>query len=71
VRQFQLVQHALDTIEVRLVVERALAAGEEARLARIIQSSLGYPFTLRFSYVEGELPRSRGGKFEEFVSRLA
>lgn len=70
VRQYQLVQHALDEIEVRLVVERALTADEEQRLAGVIREALGYPFRLRFVYFGNEIPRGPGGKFEEFVSKV-
>lgn len=70
VRQFQLVQHALHDIEVRLSVERELTRGEEERLAAVINQALGHPFALRFAWFSGELPRGAGGKFEEFVSRL-
>jgi phenylacetate-CoA ligase len=71
IRQFQLVQHTLDEIEVRLVAERALAAAEEAELARVIRQALGHPFRLRYSYFAREIPRGAAGKFEEFVSNLA
>ena len=71
IRQFQLTQHTREDIEVRFVVDRPLTGDEEARLARVIQSALGHPFRLTFTYVAGEIPRSPGGKFEEFVSKLA
>jgi phenylacetate-CoA ligase len=70
VRQYQLVQHALDAIEARLVVERALTAAEEESLAGVIREALGYPFRLAFSYYDHEIPRGPGGKFEEFMSLL-
>ena len=71
VRQYQLIQHALQAVEVRLVCDRALTAAEESELGAVICTALGYPFELRFAYYEGELPRAANGKFEEFVSRLA
>ena len=71
VRQYQLIQQALQSIEVRLVCDRALTAAEESELGAVICTALGYPFELRFAYYEGELPRAANGKFEEFVSRLA
>ena len=70
VRQYQLIQYAPEEIEVRLVTDRALTADEETRLTRVIQDALGWPFRLRFVYFEGEIPRSAGGKFEEFVSKI-
>lgn len=70
VRQYQLVQHTREEIEVRLVTERALTATEEAALGAVICESLGAAFRLRYAYFENELPRAANGKFEEFVSKL-
>jgi phenylacetate-CoA ligase len=66
----QLVQTSLEAIEVRLVTARPLTAGEETRLREHIHSKLPAPFDIRFSYHD-DLPRSAGGKFEDFVSRVA
>jgi phenylacetate-CoA ligase len=66
--QYQMVQEARDTIEVRLVVERDLTPDEVVSLRETIQSALGYPFELRFTFHDGALPRGANGKFEEFVS---
>jgi phenylacetate-CoA ligase len=71
VAQYQLIQHTPEEIEVRLVVERPLGAGEEAALRAVIQGALGHPFTLRFSYFDGALPRGPGGKFDEFVCKIS
>lgn len=68
--QYQLIQDGRETIELRLVADRTLTAGEEAELAAHIQASLGFPFALRFVYFEGEIPAGAGGKFEEFVCRV-
>jgi phenylacetate-CoA ligase len=68
--QYQLIQHDLSTVEVRLVTAAKLDAVAELRLTEIVQQALGHPFEIRFSYVEGELPRSAGGKFEEFKCRV-
>jgi phenylacetate-CoA ligase len=69
--QYQLIQHDLEQVEMRLVAETKLEPVSEARLVEIVQQALGHPFRIRFSYVEGELERSAGGKFEEFVCRVA
>jgi phenylacetate-CoA ligase len=71
VRQYQLVQHALQSVEVRLACDRALTAAEEAQLGAVIRAALGYPFELRFAYYQRELPRAANGKFEEFVCAIA
>jgi len=65
--QYQLIQHDLEQVEMRLVIATQLTPAAEARLTAIVQQALGHPFTIRFTYVEGELPRTTGGKFEEFV----
>lgn len=66
----QLAQVGPRTIEVRLVTARPLTPDEEMRLRAHILSKLPAPFDLAFTY-PGELPRSAGGKFEDFVSELA
>jgi phenylacetate-CoA ligase len=70
VSQYQLIQHGLEEIEVRLVVESTISAAQEDALQEIIQATLGYPFQLSFTYFERELPRGANGKFEEFVCRV-
>jgi len=70
VQQYQLIQHTLDAVEVRLVCDRALNTAEEEQLGSVIRKALGYDFKLNFVYYEDELPRSPNGKFEEFVSRV-
>lgn len=67
--QSQLVQHSLEEIEARLVTSRPLSANEETQLTSILHTSLGYPFRIAFSY-HSEIPRSAGGKFEDFMSEV-
>ncbi|HVY26631.1 MAG TPA: hypothetical protein VHB79_08750 [Polyangiaceae bacterium] len=68
--QYQLVQHTLQDVEMRLVTRAPLSTAAEQKLREIVQHALGHPFSLRFSYSQEELPVSAGGKFEEFVSKL-
>jgi len=70
IRQYQLIQHTLEEIEARFVADRPLTGEEEGQLARVIQTSLDHPFRVSFTYLEGEIPRGPGGKFEEFVSKV-
>ena len=70
IRQYQFVQTGRQNIEVRLAVERPLAAEEEAALASHIQKALGHPFALNFVYFDGAIPAGAGGKFEEFVCKV-
>ncbi len=71
VRQCQLVQRSLQTMEVRLVVSRGnLNATEEAALSKIIQNRMGYNFDCRFIYFKDQIPRHPSGKFEEFICEI-
>lgn len=70
IRQYQVIQHALDDVEVKLVVEQPLSGTQEIQLTAIIQHALGHAFPLRFSYSPHELPKTRSGKFEDFISLL-
>lgn len=67
--QSQMVQREPDLIVARLVTERALTDGEEARLTELIRKRLGYPFRVNFEYPE-KIERSPAGKFEEFRSEI-
>lgn len=67
--QHQLIQHDLEHLEARLVVERALTRDEEEALRTMIMERIGHPFTVQFSYPE-RIERSRSGKYEEFVSHV-
>jgi phenylacetate-CoA ligase len=70
IHRYQFIQHDLKTIEMRLVCDSALSKAQENKLASVIKAALAYDFDLKFSYFEGDLPRSAGGKFEEFVSMV-
>ena len=69
IRQAQLIQHSLEEIEVRLVVPSPLKEEQQKKLTGMIQEALGHPFHIRYSFLD-EIPRSKGGKFEEFISKL-
>lgn len=70
ISQFQLIQHAPDQIEVKLVMPRKLTPIEEPALSDMICDSLGYPFRLTYTYVE-HIARSAGGKHEDFISKVS
>jgi phenylacetate-CoA ligase len=67
IRQYQAIQHTLSDVEIRLVVQ-PLSSSQESQLGTLIHAALGHPFPLRFSYFNHELPKTQGGKFEEFIS---
>lgn len=68
VRQYQFIQHSLDCIEVRLVVDEGeLSEEQELALSAVITRWIGHPFSYRFVYFEQSIPRHASGKFEEFI----
>jgi len=67
VTQFQFVQHSVTEIEVLLAVTQPLSMEEESNLRSHILSALDYPFDIRFTF-KSTLPRTSGGKFEDFIS---
>lgn len=69
IRQHQIIQKSATGLEARLVTERPLTADEEKRLARHITARLPVAMSVAFSY-HGEIPRSAGGKFEDFISEI-
>lgn len=68
--QIQLTQDAIDHIDARLVLRRALAGDEGARLIAALQECLDYPFNITLIQVD-DIPRGAGNKYEDFVSLLA
>jgi phenylacetate-CoA ligase len=68
IKQYQAIQHSLSEVEIRLVVDAPLTSAHESKLTTLIHSALGHKFNLRFSYFKEELPKTKGGKFEEFIS---
>jgi phenylacetate-CoA ligase len=69
-RQFQMIQHSLDRIEVRLVVSQRPHAEHEERFRMVIREALRHPFTIDLKYCDEALPRSAGGKYQEFVCAM-
>lgn len=67
--QHQFVQKSVDTLEARLVTERPLSEEEEEALRRHIGSRLPFAMTILFTY-HREIPRSEGGKYEDFISEV-
>lgn len=69
-RQLQLVQHDRQTIEARLVCDRRLTESEEAAFSKSLAECFGHRFRVAFTYLD-RIERSAGGKYEDFVSRVA
>lgn len=68
--QHQFVQKAYDLIEARLVTATPLTPAQEERLRALILSRLPRGFRVRFAYRDS-IPRSAGGKFEDFFSEVS
>jgi phenylacetate-CoA ligase len=69
VSQFQIVQRALDHLEVKIVPLRPFTEAEEERVRALLRLRLDSPFRVTISYHE-QIPRSADGKYEDFVSEL-
>jgi phenylacetate-CoA ligase len=69
--QYQFIQHDLEHIEARFVAASRLGSEQEDRLKAALQETLGYPFMITFTYFSDEIPRSAGGKLEQFISKVA
>jgi phenylacetate-CoA ligase len=67
--QHQLVQKEPGLIEARLVTAGTLSSDQEERLRKLILSGLPAGIRLIFAYCE-TIPRSSGGKFEDFISEV-
>jgi phenylacetate-CoA ligase len=69
IQQHQFVQKGLDLVEARLVTTAPLTADEAERLRAHVLSRLPPGFRLQIAYRDS-IPRSAGGKFEEFFSEV-
>jgi phenylacetate-CoA ligase len=69
IRQLQLIQTEAERIVANLVVDAPLTAANENILSRYLQERFCHPFTIEIRYVE-QIGRSKGGKFEDFISML-
>ncbi len=67
VRQYQIIQHTEQKLEMRLVTDRPLTTGEEQALRNILTENLGFGTEVSFTYFQGRIPPKANGKFEEFV----
>lgn len=70
VRQIQLVQQAIDEIELRLVTDDELTIDQENIFIQIVQENLGYPFKVRVTQSRDNLERNESGKFEQFYCKV-
>ena len=66
IKRFQVVQTDISTLELKMIIDNPLTESQKNSLTQLIQDSIGYPFEIKFSYVD-HFP---SGKFEEFVSHV-
>lgn len=67
IAQYQVVQHSIDLIELRLVCE-PLSEKQEQSLKDVMCSALGHAFPIHIVYHPDGLPRQANGKHEEVIS---
>jgi len=65
IRQMQIIQHALNDIEIKLVTAHPFSEAEENLLSDRFRRSCGEDFPIRITYHQ-EIPRGPGGKFADF-----
>jgi phenylacetate-CoA ligase len=69
VLQYQLAQLDFDSIEARIVTAAPLTVAQEDGLRRVLLSRLPAGFRVTLAYRD-RIPRSAGGKYEDFVSEI-
>ena len=69
VNQFQIVQRAMDRLEVKIVPGRLFTDSGENRVREGMRERIGHPFQIIFTYHD-EIPRGPGGKYEDFKSDI-
>ncbi|WP_415888805.1 phenylacetate--CoA ligase family protein [Neptuniibacter sp. SY11_33] len=69
IKQLQFQQIAEDAMNLCLVVSEVLTNEEEKALIECFNNRSGYNYKFTFEYRD-EIPRSKGGKYEDFVSLL-
>ncbi len=71
VRQYQLIQTAINELEFRIVTDREIGKDQEEGLIKIVQQALKHPFKTKIIQSRERLPVAPNGKFEEFVCKVA
>jgi phenylacetate-CoA ligase len=71
IQQYQVIQHALDDIEFKLVSADALSPAQVEALAATLRKALaGFEGVIRVQQSRDRLPDSRAGKYEDFICKL-
>ena len=64
--QWQIVQHAIDDVEYKMVVEQAPTAEQKAAMEDLLGNAMGFPGQVRITVFEGTIP-TPNGKYEETI----
>lgn len=67
IQQFQVVQHELEQLELKLVLPAPLMTEQERQLEDILRRYLEFPFRVDITY-HAQIPRSASGKYEDFLN---
>lgn len=69
INQFQVIQRAIDKLELKLVSERPLSDGEVGEVKALMINRLGSAFDFEVTQ-HSKIPRSASGKYEDFRSEI-
>lgn len=69
IKQLQFVQTELDSLVLRLISSEPLSSDEESELIKVFNHRADYDYKFTFEYCD-EIPRSKGGKYEDFISLI-
>ncbi|HAH08506.1 MAG TPA: hypothetical protein DCL48_00230 [Alphaproteobacteria bacterium] len=70
-RQYQFIQHALESIEFKVVCDVPLTEIEREGLLQIARENIGPEFAFDLVEYRERLPLQANGKFEDFISRVS
>jgi phenylacetate-CoA ligase len=70
VQQYQVIQHALDDIEFKLVSAAELSPAQVDALTEILRKALGFAGRIRLVQSRTRLPDSHAGKYEDFICKV-
>lgn len=70
IRQYQLIQHAIGDIELRIVCATDIPADAQARLVDLVRRFLGHDFPIRISRQCDPFDLAPNGKHEEFICKV-
>lgn len=70
VRQYQVIQHTRDEIELKIFTEDPISAEQEQALIRLVQGGLGWEYDMRVTQYRERLPTTASGKFQEFICKV-